>query len=106
MQFRLDEGNPIEQLLDHCVLVLVELLRDRGQFGVGLLVYGGLDALSVSCVLQTARISVKPQADKIDTYRCLIRLEFSLFLSFVSFNLLGCLQMSILKPLGAICTVR
>ena len=59
MQFWLDEGNPIEQLLHDCVLVLVELLRYRGQFSVCLLVYGGLDALSVSCVLQTARISVE-----------------------------------------------
>ena len=60
MQFWLDEDNPIEQLLHDCVLVLVELLGYRGQFSVGFLVHGGLDALSVSCVLQMARISVKP----------------------------------------------
>lgn len=60
MQLWLDEGNSIEQLLHHCALVLVKLLRYRGQFSVGLLVYGGLDTLSVSCVLHTAGVGVKP----------------------------------------------
>jgi len=86
MQLRLDEDNPIEQLLHHCVLVLVKLLRYRGQFSVSLLVYGGLDALSVSCV------------------RCLICLDLSLFLGFVRLNLLGRLQIGIFKPLCAILT--
>ena len=59
MQFWLDEGDPIKQLLDHCVLIFIELLRDRGQFRVRVLVYGGLDTLGVSCVLQTTSASVR-----------------------------------------------
>ena len=59
MQFRLDEGDPIEQLLDHCVLVFVVLLRDRDQFRVRVLVYGGLDSLGVSCMLQTTNVGVR-----------------------------------------------
>ena len=59
MQFRLDKGDPIKQLLDYCVLVFVVLLRDRGQFGVRVLVYAGLDGLGVSCVLQTTSVGVR-----------------------------------------------
>lgn len=53
MQFWLDEDDPIEQLLDYCVLVVLVLLRDRAQFGLGFLVYSSLYALCVSCVLST-----------------------------------------------------
>lgn len=60
MQLWLDEGNSIEQLLHHFVLVLVKLLGYRSQFSVGLLVYAGLDTLSVSCVLNVAGVGVKP----------------------------------------------
>ena len=60
MQLWLDEDNPIEQLLHHCVLVLVKLLRYRGQLSIGLLVYSGLDTLSVSCVLHIAGVGVRP----------------------------------------------
>ena len=59
MQFWLDEGDPIKQLLDHCVLIFIELLRDRGQFRVRVLVYGSLDTLGVSCVLRTVSVGVK-----------------------------------------------
>jgi len=86
MQFWLDEGDPIKQLLDHRVLVFIVLLRDRDQFRVRVLVYGGLDTLGVSCV------------------RCFICLEFLFLLGFVGLNLLVCLRASILEPLCAILT--
>jgi hypothetical protein len=60
MQFWLDEGDPIEQLLDHFLLVLFVLLRYHAQFGVGFFVYSGLYTLRVSCVLPTMRVSLKP----------------------------------------------
>ena len=56
VQLWLDEGDPIEQLLDHLVLVLFELLRYRGKFSISFLVYGGLDAFGVSCVLSVTGI--------------------------------------------------
>jgi len=59
MQLWLDEGDPTEQLLDRCVLVFAELLGDRSQFCVRILVYGSLDTLNVSCVLRATRISAK-----------------------------------------------
>ena len=56
VQLWLNEGDPIEQLLDHLVLVLFELLRYRGQLSISFLVYGSLDALGVSCVLSVTGV--------------------------------------------------
>lgn len=67
MQFWFNEGDPIEQLLDHHILVLFVLLGNNLQFGVGFFVYGSLHGLCVSCVLPTTRVSLEflYQIDKI-----------------------------------------
>ena len=75
VQLWLDEGDPIEQLLDHLVLVLLELLRYRGQFSISFLVYSGLDTLGVSCVLSVTGVGSRLSTRLIRLYVRTLRMS-------------------------------